>query len=76
MQTYDPHSIGDRFAPAGWQRPAACGPNGANCVEVNVAGREMVGVRDGKLPDSPVLVFDAGEWADFVESVRSGQFDS
>ncbi|GAB2754365.1 DUF397 domain-containing protein [Amycolatopsis magusensis] len=74
MQAYDPYSIGDRFAPGDWQRPATCGPNGANCVEVNLADRESIGLRDGKLPGSPVLVFDAREWEDFVASVRAGQF--
>ncbi len=35
----------------------------------------MVGVRDGKTPDtSPVLVFDREEWLAFVAGIKAGEF--
>ncbi|WP_378305225.1 DUF397 domain-containing protein [Amycolatopsis silviterrae] len=66
---------GARFPDHAWQKPAACGPNSGNCVEVNLAARGLVGVRDSKIDGSPVLTFDRGEWAEFVAAVRRGEFD-
>ncbi|WP_027927803.1 DUF397 domain-containing protein [Amycolatopsis benzoatilytica] len=64
------------FPEHAWQRPSACGPNSGNCVEVNLGSGGFVGVRDSKIAGSPVLVFDRGEWAEFLEAVRRGEFDS
>ncbi|GAB3365608.1 DUF397 domain-containing protein [Amycolatopsis echigonensis] len=81
MDTYDPHEHAHPTRPAvgfpdhGWRKPSACGPNSGNCVEVNLAAHGLVGVRDSKTDSSPVLVFDRGEWARFVEAVRRGEFD-
>lgn len=89
MDTYDPHEHahptqarrtpaagpGARFPDQAWRKPSACGPNSGNCVEVNLAAHGLVGVRDSKIGSSPVLVFDRGEWARFVEAVRRGEFD-
>ncbi len=87
MDAYDPHEHEQhpthapvagpaaRFPDHAWRKPAACGPNSGNCVEVNLAEHGLVGVRDSKIGDSPVLVFDRGEWARFVEAVRRGEFD-
>jgi hypothetical protein len=74
MKTYDPNTASEAFPGDGWRRPAACGPNSGNCVEVNLGNDGLVGVRDSKLPDSPVLVFDDDEWDAFLTSARSGQF--
>lgn len=49
----------------GWRRPGRCGPNGGNCVEVNVTA-DVVGVRDSKPATSPVLMFDPTAWRSFV----------
>lgn len=71
---YDPATAARSFDPAAWQKSFASEPNGGNCVEVNLApGR--IGVRDSKIADSPVLVFDAGEWQAFLAAVKAGQFD-
>ncbi|UKD59374.1 MULTISPECIES: DUF397 domain-containing protein [Amycolatopsis] len=86
MDAYDPHeqqhpnhvpAAGPAagFPDGAWRKPSACGPNSGNCVEVNLAGDGLVGVRDSKIGDSPVLVFDRGEWARFTEAVRRGEFD-
>jgi len=74
MKSYDPNSASDLFPNADWQRPAACGPNSGNCVEVNLGNDGLVGLRDSKLPDSPILVFDDTEWDAFLDSARSGRF--
>lgn len=71
---YDPATAASMFDAAGWQKSFASEPNGGNCVEVNL-GAGRVGVRDTKLRDSPVLVFDAGEWQAFLVAVKAGQFD-
>jgi hypothetical protein len=74
MQIYDPDSVSDTFPGDGWQRPALCGPNSGNCVEINLGNDGLVALRDSKLSDSPVLVFDDAEWDAFLNSARSGQF--
>ncbi|WP_370935568.1 DUF397 domain-containing protein [Amycolatopsis sp. cg13] len=66
---------GARLPDHAWRKPAACGPNSGNCVEVNLAAHGLVGVRDSKIDSSPVLVFDRREWDAFVAAVRRGEFD-
>jgi hypothetical protein len=56
-----------------WRRSSAC-KDSANCVEIAFVG-DVALVRDGKDPGA-VLRFDAGEWAAFIEGVRSGEFDA
>jgi len=48
---------------------------GANCVEFATA-RDLVGLRDSKDPDGPVLTFTAEAWRLFVIGVRNGEFES
>jgi hypothetical protein len=74
MNRYDPFRT-TGFAAADWEKPWACGGDGGNCVEVNMSPSGSVGVRDSKLPDSPVLVFSSAEWKDFLCSARAGQYD-
>ncbi|ASR39787.1 DUF397 domain-containing protein [Prauserella marina] len=71
---YDPATAVRAFDPANWQKSFASEPNGGNCVEVNLAA-DKVGVRDTKLVDSPVFVFDPAEWSAFLIAVKAGQFD-
>jgi hypothetical protein len=75
MKKYDPSTAADVFTGGGWQRSAFCGPNGGNCVEVNLRTEGLVGLRDGKLAEGPVLVFDDDEWETFLAGARAGQFD-
>lgn len=72
---YDPDTAAALFDEAQWAKSFASEPNGGNCVEVNLAGNGLVGVRDTKLTGSPVFVFDAGEWEAFLTGVKAGQFD-
>lgn len=48
---------------------------GAHSVEIAMLADGHVGMRDGKNPDGPVLVFTPGEWAAFTAGVRDGEFD-
>lgn len=75
MKEYDPSTVANVFARNGWESSLFCGPNGGNCVEVNVHTEGFVGLRDGKLAAGPVLVFDDEEWDAFLAGARAGQFD-
>ncbi|GAA4547465.1 DUF397 domain-containing protein [Amycolatopsis samaneae] len=74
MRFYDPHDVHDLFSEHDWQRPGMCDPQGGECVEVNLGDHDLVGLRDTKIPGSPVLVFTDEEWARFLEAARAGQF--
>jgi Domain of unknown function (DUF397) len=59
----------------GWRTSSRCGPNGGNCVEVNLAlGETMVGVRDTKPNESRVLMFGSAGWRSFVAVATGGGF--
>ncbi|MET7458812.1 DUF397 domain-containing protein [Nonomuraea sp. NPDC005501] len=59
---------------AAWRKSSFC--NGSStCVEVAPLGDGSVALRDGKIGDSPVLVFTEAEWTAFVAGVRDGEFD-
>jgi hypothetical protein len=57
-----------------WKKSSFSNGGGA-CVEVasNVPG--IVGVRDSKDKDGPVLTFTPEEWHAFAAGIRDGQFD-
>ncbi|GAB3812011.1 DUF397 domain-containing protein [Micromonospora zhanjiangensis] len=54
---------------ARWRKSTRSGGNGGECVEVadNLGG--VVGVRDSKDPDGPVLAFAPTAWSRFVGGV-------
>lgn len=76
MTSYNPFGLADAFTASEWERPAACGSDGGNCVEVNRSVAGYVAVRDSKQAGSPVLVFSDHEWRRFLIAVRSGQYDN
>ncbi|WP_327149031.1 DUF397 domain-containing protein [Nocardia sp. NBC_01329] len=51
------------------------GVPGTHNVEIAMLAEGHVGMRDGKNPEGPVLVFTPGEWAAFTAGVRDGEFD-
>ncbi|QIS06994.1 DUF397 domain-containing protein [Nocardia brasiliensis] len=55
-------------------RTAGAGAGNAS-VEVALLAQGHVGLRDGKNPDGPVLVFTPAEWAAFTAGVQDGEFD-
>jgi Domain of unknown function (DUF397) len=61
------------FSRATWRKSTRSQQSG-QCVELaRVAG--MIGVRDSKDPDGPVLVFTAEEFAAFLDGAANGEFD-
>jgi hypothetical protein len=55
-----------------WHRSTRCGSDA--CVEVATVDR-IVGVRDSRDRQGPVLVFRFDEWTAFLAGVRDGEFD-
>ncbi len=58
---------------------SACGPDGGNCVEVNLAAREatgIVGIRDSKPGAGPALVFGATGWGTFLAATVADNYAS
>ena len=60
------------FSNALWHKSAQSGASG--CVEVATLDR-VVGIRDSKDHQGPVLVFTYDEWSAFLAGVRDGEFD-
>jgi hypothetical protein len=60
------------FSNAVWHKSTRSGATG--CVEVATLGG-VVGVRDSKDREGPVLVFRFDEWNAFVAGVRDSEFD-
>jgi hypothetical protein len=56
---------------ARWFTSRRSGAQG-DCVECAMVD-SVVGVRDSKDRDGPVLVFDRASWTAFVESVKRGE---
>ena len=62
----------DTFSDGAWRTASFCGPNGGNCVAVNLGARGHVGIRDTKATSGPVLVFDGPGWDAFLTVTRFG----
>jgi hypothetical protein len=59
----------------GWKRSTRCGPDGGNCVEVNIGLGDRVGVRDSAdTAPLPVLAFAPREWRAFLTATLAGRF--
>jgi len=65
------HNTHDSFPVDGWRSANRCGPDGGNCVEVNLAARDaageidVVGIRDSKRTAGPALAFPVAGWRSF-----------
>jgi hypothetical protein len=68
-------AISDVLPDDAWESAEFCGPNGGNCVEVNLGARGVAGVRDSKPVAGPVLAFGDTGWAAFLAATRSGRLD-
>lgn len=58
-----------------WRKASASGGNGGQCVEIAMLPDSMIGMRDSKDPDGPVLAFTADEWLAFLDGIGKGEFD-
>jgi Domain of unknown function (DUF397) len=54
-----------------WRKSTYSGGNGS-CVEIAYLGTAAA-VRDSKDRNGPKLVFAAGEWRSFVDSIKAGK---
>ncbi|MFD7509703.1 DUF397 domain-containing protein [Streptomyces sp. NPDC059853] len=52
---------------ADWRRSSYSEDNGGQCVEAAL-GSGVVGLRDSKVSDGPVLVVGSGAWGAFVRA--------
>ena len=63
------------FVERAWRAARACGPNGGNCVEVNLGVPGLVGVRDSKSSSPELLIFESAGWGVFADALRRGRYD-
>jgi hypothetical protein len=63
----------NEFSGATWRKSVKTQNSGA-CVEVARAGN-IIGVRDSKHPDGPVLRFTIREFEAFLDGAGKGEFD-
>ena len=61
------------FTDAIWRKSVKTQNNGA-CVEVARVG-DVIGVRDSKDPDGPVLTFTIREFEAFLDGAGKGEFN-
>lgn len=60
----------------GWRTARRCGPNGGNCVAVNLAVARttgVVGIRDTKPVTGPALVLGSASWRTFLDATIRGE---
>ncbi|MBE1486175.1 DUF397 domain-containing protein [Plantactinospora soyae] len=55
---------------ATWRKSSRSNANAGNCVEVAGDLTGVVGVRDSKDPDGPVLAFEPVAWRSFVRTLK------
>jgi hypothetical protein len=51
------------------------GPSGANCIEVARLTDGSRAVRDSKDRDGGVQIYDASQWAEFIDAIRSSRLN-
>jgi hypothetical protein len=61
------------FTNANWRRSLRSQNNGA-CVEVARVG-DVIGVRDSKDPDGPILAYTLAEFSAFLDGAAKGEFN-
>jgi hypothetical protein len=61
------------FSRATWRKSARSQQSG-QCVELARTGG-VIGVRDSKEPNGPILVFAVEEFGAFLDGVTKGEFD-
>ncbi|MFF2927965.1 DUF397 domain-containing protein [Streptomyces celluloflavus] len=64
---------GKKTETATWRKSSYSG-TGGNCVEIADGLPGVMPVRDSKNPAGPQLVFGAGAWTSFTETLKTGHF--
>ncbi|MFD7106967.1 DUF397 domain-containing protein [Streptomyces celluloflavus] len=64
---------GKKTEAATWRKSSHSG-TGGNCVEIADGFPGVMPVRDSKNPSGPQLVFGAGAWTSFTETLKTGDF--
>jgi hypothetical protein len=59
----------------GWLASSLSDSGSGTCVEVADLGDSVIGVRNSRDPDGPVLRFTPDEMRAFIGGVRNGEFD-
>lgn len=59
---------------ARWVKSTRSGNGGDTCVEV-ATNRRVVGVRDSKDTNGPILTFADSTWSGFLTGVKTGAFE-
>jgi hypothetical protein len=67
-----PRLAPDLSADVTWKKSSWSAHNG-NCVEVAALPVGSFGVRDSKVTDSSILIFDQGAWLQFLTKVKTGR---
>jgi hypothetical protein len=62
------------FTDARWHKSSRSGNSGGQCVEVAGNLPNIVGIRDSKHRDGPVLAVSPTAWTAFAVAVKSGQY--
>lgn len=57
------------FSMTRWRKSSRSGSNGGQCVEVAMQSK-VVGVRDSKDVDGPILAFEQRTFTDFLRFLR------
>jgi hypothetical protein len=65
---------GSAMVGATWVKSSLSYANG-NCVEVSDQPGGVIGVRNSREREGPVLRFTPDEWQAFLGGVRNGEFD-
>lgn len=58
----------EELANARWFKSSHSGQNGT-CVETAITN-DVAGVRDSKVPDSPVQLYTHREWTSFLDTLK------
>lgn len=66
--------MAEYLARALWRKSTRSNGSGA-CVEIAPVTPGVVGLRDSKDPDGPVLLVAEERWAAFTGALRSGELD-
>ena len=56
-----------------WRKSSFC--SGGQCVEA-IVQNDVIALRDSKSPHGRVIKFTIGEWATFIDSIKTGEFDT